>query len=59
MADETSRRFSWLSTREFYGKLLQSINTMREAKNEKMTIGENSVGVNEVAKSVNDVFEID
>ncbi|KAH3855131.1 small conductance calcium-activated potassium channel protein-like [Dreissena polymorpha] len=41
-----------------YGKLLQSIYTMREAKNEKMTIGENSVGVIEVAKSVNDVFEI-
>ena len=41
-----------------YGKLLQSIYTMREAKNEKISIGESSVGIIEVAKSVNDVFEI-
>ncbi|XP_060600485.1 small conductance calcium-activated potassium channel protein 2-like isoform X3 [Ruditapes philippinarum] len=41
-----------------YGKLLQSIYTMREAKNEKISIGESSVGIVEVSKSVNDVFEI-
>ncbi|XP_052817839.1 small conductance calcium-activated potassium channel protein 2-like isoform X4 [Mya arenaria] len=41
-----------------YGKLLQSIYIMREAKNEKQSIGESSVGVVEIAKSVNDVFEI-
>lgn len=44
--------------RHVYGKLLQSIYTMREAKNEKLSIGENSVGIIEVSKSINDVFEI-
>lgn len=41
-----------------YGKLLQAIYKMREAKNEKISIGESSVGIIEVAKSVNDVYEI-
>ncbi|KAL4235116.1 hypothetical protein ACF0H5_006754 [Mactra antiquata] len=41
-----------------YGKLLRAITTMREAKNEKISIGESSVGIIEVSKSVNDVFEI-
>lgn len=41
-----------------YGKLLQAIYTMREAKNEKVSIGESSVGIIEVAKSINDVYEI-
>jgi len=41
-----------------YGKLLQSIYKMREAKNEKISIGESSVGIIEVSKSVIDVYEI-
>lgn len=41
-----------------YGKLLQAIYTMREAKNEKISIGESSVGIIEISKSVNDVYEI-
>lgn len=41
-----------------YGKLLQAINTMREAKNEKMTIGESAIGIIELSKGINDVFDV-
>ena len=41
-----------------YGKLLQAIYTMREAKNERLSIGESAVGVIEISKSVSDVHEI-
>ena len=41
-----------------YGKLLQAIYTMREAKNEKMSIGESAIGVIELSKGINDVFDI-
>ncbi|XP_071176106.1 small conductance calcium-activated potassium channel protein 2-like isoform X2 [Mytilus edulis] len=41
-----------------HGKLLQAISNMREAKNEKSSIGENAIGVIEISKSVNDVYDI-
>lgn len=40
-----------------HGKLLQAIANMRDAKNEKATIGESAIGFIEVAKSVDEVFE--
>lgn len=41
-----------------HGKLLQAIANMREAKNEKATIGESAIGFIEVSKTVNDVYEM-
>jgi predicted nuclease with TOPRIM domain len=41
-----------------HGKLLQAIANMREAKNEKDTIGESAIGFIEVSKTVNDVYEM-
>lgn len=41
-----------------HGKLLQAIQCMRSAKNEAIQIGEGSIGVIEVSKCINDVFEI-
>ena len=41
-----------------HGKLLQAIYTMREAKNEKMSIGESAIGVIELSKGINDVFDV-
>ncbi|KAK6184769.1 hypothetical protein SNE40_007168 [Patella caerulea] len=41
-----------------YGKMLQAIREMRAAKNEKVSIGETSLGIIEIAKSVNDVFDL-
>ena len=41
-----------------YGKLLQAIYTMREAKNEKMSIGESAIGAIELSKGINDVFDV-
>lgn len=39
-----------------HGKLLQAISNMREAKNEKASIGESAIGVIEISKAVNDVY---
>ncbi|XP_067651637.1 small conductance calcium-activated potassium channel protein 2-like isoform X1 [Haliotis asinina] len=44
--------------RRAYGKLLKAIHSMRNAKNERSMVGENAVGVIEISKGVNDVFEI-
>ncbi|MCG8032131.1 MAG: ion channel [Candidatus Thiodiazotropha taylori] len=41
-----------------YGKLLQAIYTMREAKTEKMTIGESAIGIIELSKGINDVIDV-
>lgn len=41
-----------------HGKLLQAISNMREAKNEKATIGENAIGVIEISKAVNDIYTL-
>lgn len=41
-----------------YGKLTQAIHTMREAKNEKMSIGESTIGFIEINKSIGDVLDI-
>ncbi|XP_061197666.1 small conductance calcium-activated potassium channel protein 2-like isoform X1 [Saccostrea echinata] len=41
-----------------HGKLLQAIAAMKEAKNEKASIGETAIGFIEIAKSVNDIVEL-
>ncbi|ESO98184.1 hypothetical protein LOTGIDRAFT_114691 [Lottia gigantea] len=41
-----------------YGKMLQALREMRAARNGKAIIGETSIGIIEVSKSVNDVFDI-
>ncbi|XP_048779360.1 small conductance calcium-activated potassium channel protein 2-like isoform X2 [Ostrea edulis] len=41
-----------------HGKLLQAIAAMREAKNEKASIGETAIGFIEIAKSVNDIVDL-
>ena len=41
-----------------YGKLLQAIYTMMEAKNEKTSIGESAICVIELSKGINYVFDV-
>lgn len=41
-----------------HGKLLQAIAAMKEAKNEKASIGETAIGFIEIAKSVNDIVDV-
>ena len=41
-----------------HGKLLQAISTMKEAKNEKASIGETAIGFIEVSKAITDVFDV-
>ncbi|XP_064611454.1 small conductance calcium-activated potassium channel protein 2-like isoform X2 [Liolophura sinensis] len=41
-----------------HGKLLQAIQTMREAKSEKSIINESAIGPVEIHKAVNDVFDV-
>lgn len=41
-----------------HGKLLQAIAYMREAKNDKAQIGESAIGVIEISKTVNDVYDL-
>ena len=50
----------WIQATElmFMENFYKAIYTMREAKNEKMSIGESAIGVIELSKGINDVFDI-
>ena len=49
--DNTHRRI------RLHGKLLQAISNMREAKNDKASIGESAIGFIEVSKTVDEVYD--
>ncbi|KAK3086356.1 hypothetical protein FSP39_017353 [Pinctada imbricata] len=50
--DNTGKRI------RLHGKLLQAISTMKEAKNEKSSIGETAIGFIEVSKAITDVYDV-
>ncbi|KAL3859133.1 hypothetical protein ACJMK2_009365 [Sinanodonta woodiana] len=51
ISDDTERRL------RTHGKLLKAIHAMKDAKSDKESIGESAVGLIEINKSVNDIYE--